>query len=74
MTKKEFKLDASNIQTLAPHHGTCYASDMITVQGMKVGYMYRERPDWEGDSGWRFFSGQETDDYVEKGVVTRVAD
>ena len=39
-----------------------YASDRITKEGFKVGYMYREQPD-EGrpDSGWRFLAGNEDD-------------
>jgi hypothetical protein len=38
---------------------------MITVDGMPVRYMYREKPDNDLDSGWRFFAGSETDEYVE---------
>ena len=36
-----------------------------TVLGKKVGWCYREQPS-EGrpDSGWRFFSGEEDNDYV----------
>jgi len=26
--------------------------------------MYREEPDFEDDSGWRFFSGDETEEYM----------
>jgi hypothetical protein len=26
--------------------------------------MYREEPDGDWDTGWRFFSGYESDDYV----------
>lgn len=44
--------------------GYCIASDRITVDGLKVGYMYRENPDDSQDSGWRFFAGDEEDDYV----------
>ncbi|MBL6853839.1 MAG: DUF2185 domain-containing protein [Alphaproteobacteria bacterium] len=44
--------------------GTCIATDRITVEGKGVGYMYREMPDDEEDSGWRFFAGDETDDYA----------
>lgn len=42
----------------------CLASNKITKEGWKVGYMYRETPD-EGrpDSGWRFMKGDETDEY-----------
>ncbi|MCL2300344.1 MAG: DUF2185 domain-containing protein [Firmicutes bacterium] len=42
----------------------CLATDRITVDGCKVGYMYREAPDYSGDSGWRFFTGDEDDDYA----------
>ena len=62
--KKRFRLDKSEIRELVPDMGFCLATDMITVDGKKVGYMYREAPDEESDSGWRFFSGQESDDYA----------
>lgn len=43
----------------------CLATDHITVLGMPVGWCYREEPDGKfPDSGWRFFSGQEDDNYV----------
>jgi hypothetical protein len=45
--------------------GGCFASDKITVDGMKVGYMYREEPDFEADSGWRFLSGTESQEYMD---------
>ena len=41
------------------------ASDKITVDGMKVGFMYREIPENKDDSGWRFLSGTETQDYID---------
>lgn len=42
----------------------CIASDKITKEGYKVGYMYREHPDeCQPDSGWRFLVGNE-DDYM----------
>ncbi len=40
------------------------ATDHITVDGHRVGYMYREQGDFEVDSGWRFFSGLESDEYA----------
>jgi hypothetical protein len=63
---KRFKLEATEIKPLAPGRGSCIATDMITVRGEKVGYMYRESPDVENevDSGWRFFSGTEDDAYA----------
>ncbi len=65
MTTKEFKLNANEFIDLVPQMGGCFATDKITVEGLKVGYMYREEPDDESDSGWRFFSGTETQDYVD---------
>ena len=49
---------------VAPGRGSCFATDMITVEGCKVGYMYREPPDNDVDSGWRFFAGVESDEYA----------
>ncbi|MBQ3229788.1 MAG: DUF2185 domain-containing protein [Clostridia bacterium] len=48
-----------------PNGEGCIASDKITKEGFKVGYMYRELPD-EGkpDSGWRFLAGNEDDEYI----------
>jgi len=44
--------------------GGCIASDKITVEGLKIGYMYRENPTNELDSGWRFFAGDESEEYT----------
>ena len=44
--------------------GYCIATDRITVDGEKVGYMYREQPDDSSDGGWRFFAGDESQDYI----------
>jgi hypothetical protein len=63
--RKKFALPAEQIRSLAPNRGSCFATDMITVEGQKVGYMYREAPDNDLDSGWRFFSGKESQDYVD---------
>ena len=60
-----FRLSADQIRPIAPGRGACYASDKITVSGERVGYMYREAPDFDADSGWRFFSGTETQDFVD---------
>ena len=62
--EKRFKIKASDIKVLAEGYGYGLATNRITVDGMKVGYMYREGPDNDTDSGWRFFSGDESDDYV----------
>ena len=42
------------------------ASDKITKEGFKVGYMYREQPsEGKPDSGWRFMAGNEDEEYME---------
>jgi hypothetical protein len=65
MQKFYYKLRPEDIKELIPPMGYCYASDMITIEGHKVGYMHREPREEEGDSGWRFYSGLETEEYVE---------
>ena len=62
--EKRFKLAAVDIQSLARGRGYCFASDLITVDGKRVGYMYREAPGRESDSGWRFFAGTESPEYT----------
>lgn len=62
---KQFKLPKDQIKPLAEGHGACIASDMITVDGYPVRFMYREAPDSDVDSGWRFMSGFEDDGYMD---------
>lgn len=43
----------------------CFATDRITVDKCRVGFMYREEPDpSHPDSGWRFLAGDEDEDYM----------
>ena len=63
--KKKFKLRASDIKPLANGHGGCIATDMITVDGMPVGFMCREEPNNPQDSGWCFTSGHESQEYMD---------
>ena len=69
MFKKKDEFIKVEIQKLIdwdePNGEGCLASDRITKNGFKVGYMYREEPD-EGkpDSGWRFLAGDEDDAYI----------
>ncbi len=64
MPEEHFKIRADEFRPLAPDRGGCYATDHITVEGRRVGYLYRELPEAAWDSGWRFFSGLESDDYA----------
>lgn len=71
MEEKEFYLKGKEIKNiLTDWKGAdgCLATDRIMVDGCKVGYMYREEPDNDEfggyDSGWRFFAGDEDDEYA----------
>ena len=71
---KKFKLRPDEIRPLSPGHGACLATDLITVDGHEVGYMYREKMHEQGDSGWRFFAGSETQQYLDQSTHTSVYD
>jgi hypothetical protein len=62
--EKKFKLAAGAIRDIATGYGACFATDKITVYGQRVRFMYREEPDNELDSGWRFMAGSESDEYM----------
>lgn len=62
--KRQFKLAADEIRPLVNGYGGCISSDKITVEGYPVRFMYRERPGNDVDSGWRFMSGFEDDQYM----------
>lgn len=61
---KNFRLSASEIKPLVGGYGSCIATDRIVVEGYPVRFMYREAPDNDMDSGWRFMSGYEDDEYM----------
>ena len=62
---KTFRLRADQIRRLIPGRGGCIAADSITCGGRRVGWMYREQPHTDVDSGWRFFAGDEPQAYVD---------
>lgn len=64
-TQRKFKLKAEEIQEILPHSMGCVATNKITVDGLPVGYMYRERPVNDIDTGWRFFAGTESQEYLD---------
>jgi hypothetical protein len=63
--EKNFKLSAAEIKQIATGYGACLATDKITIDGELVDFMYREESINEVDSGWRFFSGTETQEYID---------
>ena len=74
MTEKKFKLKPEEIKELTTLKGYSYVSDKITVDSMKVGFMYREKPFDKDDSGWRFLSGTETEEYLDDTTNSMIFD
>lgn len=60
-----FKKKPEALEQLVPAMGYCFATNKITIEGLSIGYMYREEPDEAMDSGWRFFSGTEDQAYID---------
>ena len=65
MSKKEFTIDPEEIKDLIKPMGYSIVSNMISHDGLPVGFMYREEQFDEEDSGWRFLSGTETEEYLD---------
>jgi hypothetical protein len=64
--EKQYAKSAQDFQPLAVGHGACFASIRITIDGRRVGYCYREKPNTDIDSGWRFFAGDESEAFTRK--------
>lgn len=45
--------------------GYIIVSNLVAQEKQKVGFLYRESPDNNLDSGWRVFSGQEDEAYID---------
>ena len=46
--------------------GYIIASNEVMLGGKMIGYLYREEPDNANDSGWRAFSGEESQEYADE--------
>ena len=62
---KKYKLNQNELKKLIPEMGGSMATDAIMVDGLKISYAYREEPIDEMDNGWRFFSGTESQEYLD---------
>jgi hypothetical protein len=65
MPHKTFFRQDEQLKPVAVGFGACIASDRIMIEGALVGYCYRQQPDTFVDSGWRFFAGDETQEYAD---------
>jgi len=57
---------AAAMNTNLPENATCVVTEVITSEGKAVGYMYRDDPVSDIDSGWRFLTGHESEAYMEQ--------
>ena len=65
---RDYYVKAEDMKNLLPDwEGAdgCIATNRITVEGCKVGYCCREKPDGGWDSGWRFTAGDESEAYMD---------
>jgi hypothetical protein len=67
---KKFKIKPDEIVKLIEPIGAATATDMIMVEGKEIGYMYREQPINDVDTGWRFFAGMEDEEYIKNNTNT----
>jgi len=58
-------LDPENLKVLTKIKGYSIVSNHILEDGKQIMFMYREEPLDEEDSGWRFLSGSEDQDYLD---------
>jgi hypothetical protein len=65
MKTSKFRIPEEEIRDLVPGMGYSLVSNQITMDGLPVGYMYREEQMDKEDSGWRFLSGLETEEYLD---------
>lgn len=61
---KAFKIPREELKTFVCGKGLCMAPDTVLVDGIPVALVYRVMPSSLYDSGWRFFTGTESDDYL----------
>ena len=65
MSHKKFAIEKEKIRPLVKNLMGSFATDRIMVDGKKIAYMYREVAKQPEDSGWRFFSGDEDQAYID---------
>lgn len=61
---KKFKIPREKLKQLVRGRGFCIAPDTVLVDGIPVSLIYRVMPSSMHDSGWRFFTGTESDAYL----------
>jgi hypothetical protein len=44
----------------------CFVTKRILKDAQRIGYLYREAPEEDRDSGWRIMAGDESDEYMDE--------
>jgi len=57
--------DEDNDSLVERYRKRCFVTKRVLYDGQLVGYLYREEPDEEDDSGWRLTANDESDEYME---------
>ena len=50
----------------AKYASRCFVTRKVLYEGAAVGYLYREEPDNDEDSGWRIMAGDESQEYMDE--------
>lgn len=64
-TRHHFMVIGEDDQPKIKTAGNGMATRKITEEGEPIDFMYRDEPEFEGDSGWRFLSGTESQAYAD---------
>ncbi|MFT5618260.1 MAG: hypothetical protein ACI85I_001492 [Arenicella sp.] len=51
-------------QLIPKESGFCFISNKVAKEGFRLNYTYKELEEENFDSGWRFFAGDESDEYI----------
>ncbi len=62
--EKKFIIPDEKIKPLLHGRGTCRIPDTLLIMGRELYMFYRVMPTEYSDSGWRFFSGTESEEYL----------
>ena len=49
----------------ARYEARCFVTRTVFRDGVPIGYLYREEPEYDDDSGWRISAGTESDAYMD---------
>lgn len=50
----------------AKYEARCFVTRRVLYEGEPIGYLYREEPEYDDDSGWRISAGTESEDYMDE--------